>query len=856
MLRSTAAQACHAQLPDLITLAQWQSKGRSCHKEITIVTQCSLDRIGNLMRMCHTWHGAISAAVYLPLSPQSGAATAHAAMEHLDRWHSDNEKLGKSPGSCSLSLTGFCMLDITLQAEIVEDEAAHLYPINALRNRALQAAQTEVLLLLDVDFMVSHNLNSAGLQDHIYQAVQAEQLLVLPAFEASLENEAGQQLVDAACAGSKDAAQQLMLAGQLRPFHGLRFVPGHGQTDYGRWLSATAPYPVQYEEGFEPYVLVSKTIVPWYDERFAGYLLVVHPEAFVVHYPHSYSASELTVKADAALQHKIQESAAELKQLMQEPLRYLPPTMLSPCPVEGSGYHTPAMLHEGSLLECSKEEPAAGQSAISPLWGIQGESFKPDGYISKGWAKAGYREGQQPPLLPVLTDLKHDWGAVGDGIQDDTEALLRAIAATQNGAIYLPAGTYKLTAQVNITHPVVLRGASRSETTLLFPHSLTDMFGNTFDHRGFSQWSFRPGLINFVGDDPVGDSTLFAMVTSPARRGDDVLRIRAWLGHMPVAGDYLRLVQSDPPEGPHAGSLINHLHGSHDVIGPDVPEELQGRELVGTKHAAQLVAVVRSVTADQVQLDRPLPFGVQPVWDPQIHLVRSSLTEAGIEDMTIQFPDVPYTGHFKEAGYNALYFHRTHHCWARNVAINNADYGLQADSTFSCLFDSVSLTGDGGRSGHHGIDLAWGSHNLVSNFVFSTSFIHDVSTEWFTNSNVFSSGSAPALNLDMHRAAAFSNLFTNLSSQASLQLFDSSGAQGRGPHAAAHNMFWNIQSDDNQCVHLPDPGFGPNQAFVGIDSCTITPTSPLFVLAGWHLEPSKVPVWPLNLFTALHATAS
>lgn len=59
----------------------------------------------------------------------------------------------------------------------------------------------QVLLLLDVDFMVSHNLNSAGLQDHIYQAVQAEQLLVLPAFEASLENEAGQQLVDAACAG-------------------------------------------------------------------------------------------------------------------------------------------------------------------------------------------------------------------------------------------------------------------------------------------------------------------------------------------------------------------------------------------------------------------------------------------------------------------------------------------------------------------------------------------------------------------------------------------------------------------------------------------------------------------------------
>ena len=130
-----------------------------------------------------------------------------------------------------------------------------------------------------------------------------------------------------------------------------------------------------------------------------------------------------------------------------------------------------------------------------------------------------------------------------DRVKRGLQSLLRAIAATEKGVIYLPAGTYKLTAQINITHPVVLRGASRSDTTLLFPHSLSNMFGNTFDHRGFSQWSFRPGLINFVGADPIEDSTLFAMVTSPAQRGDDVLRVQAWLGPMPVAGDYLRLVQ-------------------------------------------------------------------------------------------------------------------------------------------------------------------------------------------------------------------------------------------------------------------------------------------------------------------------
>jgi len=58
----------------------------------------------------------------------------------------------------------------------------------------------------------------------------------------------------------------------------------------------------RYEEGYEPYVIIHRRYVPWYDERFVGYrkkkvvhLLylsssgiqwVVHPRAFAVHSPH------------------------------------------------------------------------------------------------------------------------------------------------------------------------------------------------------------------------------------------------------------------------------------------------------------------------------------------------------------------------------------------------------------------------------------------------------------------------------------------------------------------------------------------------------------------------------------------
>lgn len=73
-------------------------------------------------------------------------------------------------------------------------------------------------------------------------------------------------------------------------------------------------------QGFEPYVLVSKTKVPWYDERFTGYLenkilhtqtmvysgfdFAVHPDAFLVHYPHSKSEHETLVKS-TGLQHEV-----------------------------------------------------------------------------------------------------------------------------------------------------------------------------------------------------------------------------------------------------------------------------------------------------------------------------------------------------------------------------------------------------------------------------------------------------------------------------------------------------------------------------------------------------------------------
>ena len=64
-----------------------------------------------------------------------------------------------------------------------------------------------------------------------------------------------------------------------------------------------------------------------------------------------------------------------------------------------------------------------------------------------------------------------------------------------------------------------------------------------------------------------------------------------------------------------------------------------------------------------------------------------------------------------------------------------------------------SGVGNEGCSGHHGIDVSHGSHNLVTRFDFRTRFVHDISVEWFALNTVVSRGRGSDLNLDLHRCA-------------------------------------------------------------------------------------------------------
>ena len=459
--------------------------------------------------------------------------------------------------------------------------------------------------------------------------------------------------------------------------------------------------------------------------------------------------------------------------------------------------------------------PVAGCS-YSSLWGVNGDKWTPNGRLPD-FSYAGYHAGEAAlPVLPVRWDLKRDFHAVGDGETDDTDALRLALQTIHSGVLFIPAGRYRISKRIDITKGhIVIRGAGPGRTILYFPNSLQDLFGNTARGTEQSQWSFRPGLINTTGQDPINDKTRLARVTAEAHRGDKVIQLSNSISVR--SNEWIRLVESDPPKGQaNTGSLVKYLYGN--LMEP-------GSDLLGTPNIVRFLSRIKRSRGQTIELERPLPYDVKLEWSPEIHRFSPELTELGIEHLAVRFPWSPYPGHFKEKGYNGLFFQSVSQCWVDDVEVQNADFGLDFNSTNFCTVRDVRLTTSSSRAvnddsrganGHHGIDISYGTENLVTNFNIETKFVHDISVEWYALHTVFASGRGQDLNMDHHREANYSSLFSNLNCGLCSRPFNSGGSSDRGAHSGAYSTYWNVRGERE--VELPPADFGPLLNFVGFSN--------------------------------------
>ncbi|WP_309396908.1 glycosyl hydrolase family 28-related protein [Cerasicoccus maritimus] len=467
----------------------------------------------------------------------------------------------------------------------------------------------------------------------------------------------------------------------------------------------------------------------------------------------------------------------------------------------------------------------------SELWGQAGEKWSAGSRLPD-FSYAGYHFGEDPlPDVEVACSVK-DFGAVGDGVHDDTQAFKDAIAQTERGAIFVPPGRYLITDILWIEKPhLVLRGAGPDRSVLYCPKPLEKIKPHpsaTTEGRPTSNYSWSGGIVWIKGK---YERAWLTKISGSAQRGERWLDVEST--HRLAVGDTVLVWANDD----EANTLIDYLYSGD----PGETENL-------SKVKAHMRSRITAIEGQRVQLERPLSFDVRPEWTPLLRGGGATVYESGVEDLGFEFPNTPYEGHFTEWGYNAIAISDAVDCWVRDVRIENADSGIFLRG-YNCTINGVLIESERepdkhGKTGHHGLDM--GVDCLLENFDIQTEFIHDITVDAYAARNVVKNGRGRNLTLDHHKRAPYQNLFCNLDVGEGTDIWHCGGGSALGKHSAARGVFWRFQSQQN--LTLPPDKFGPpSLMFVGLK--TETPSTTDIDGVWWEAIPPEE-LQPVDLHAA------
>ena len=261
---------------------------------VSIVTQLSIDRIDRLQLLCSAWASSneicceVVAAVLDEDRSKDAIKPSHnssiAALKRLEDYVRHNMS------NCKLH---------TILVARSDNKVGVLYPINQLRNIALKATLSEFIFLLDVDCIpttgILHELIGTPERLTTLRRLCWDECaaVVIPCFEfikplSESQLHRHNYSVKDIYSGMIDKNNTT-----VQRFMGNRFPRGHRASNYSQleqiWTERlnqiqthtskegdTYCYPptfykVEYEEGYEPYILLPRVYACMYDEVFSGY---------------------------------------------------------------------------------------------------------------------------------------------------------------------------------------------------------------------------------------------------------------------------------------------------------------------------------------------------------------------------------------------------------------------------------------------------------------------------------------------------------------------------------------------------------------------------------------------------------
>lgn len=280
--------------------------------DITLSVHLSFDRMQALDELASHWPGPISAAIYL----------SEAETESLDELLQLSENLAPRKN---------------IGLHLAFKDVGVNYPINFMRNLALNNTLTPYVFLLDVDFLPSKNAYTYLLERITYYSNDWKYFrlgkhipldkfaFVIPAFETTEYKFDWPE--------NKTALRRQTDLGKVSVFREQLWLAGQDISNYEKWWRSTEPYRVDWAKFYEPYIVVHNTVAR-YDERFVGfgwnkvahitwlaaqeYEFMVMTDAFIIHKPHQTSTDIIKYRNSARYQACIKRLLIDSRALLHQ----------------------------------------------------------------------------------------------------------------------------------------------------------------------------------------------------------------------------------------------------------------------------------------------------------------------------------------------------------------------------------------------------------------------------------------------------------------------------------------------------------------------------------------------------------
>ena len=459
---------------------------------------------------------------------------------------------------------------------------------------------------------------------------------------------------------------------------------------------------------------------------------------------------------------------------------------------------------------------------------------------------AGYGFGaEQIPASRGKVILVTDHGAVADDMADDSRAVLAALAAAHavDGpvSVRFPAGRFILSDIMWIRRSdIIIEGAGRGEggTELSFPRPLRlvdrtpvldDLRAYLVENKKrqvepernidlpFSEYSWSGGFFWVMKPKSKQAAATEAALLS-GRQGQRNVRLSARSGLR--AGDVVT-IQWSAKDGANSG-IIASIYGKGAEVGSHHWTNTE-KPLVAQTTRIETIDGADARIADPLLHDISASLPATLVrWD--------GLTNVGIRDLALIFPEGASFGHHLEQGYNGIHFRDVFNGWMVGLRFRDAESAILTDDSASVTIRDIVTEGE--RVAHYAVHIGAVHNFLVTNLLIANPVLHSLSFNTRSTKSVFQRATVlrdPVL--DQHAGANHQNLFDDVTVHIDAKptaqgptypLWDGSGASYWQPGHGRFNTSWNIQvvvesgASPSETVRLTGLDEGPGARIVGI----------------------------------------